>query len=683
MLRNSVKFCFKIFFLLAFFIISTNSFSQDKRRIDSVRTLLKNPNLPDKKKAWALAQLGWDVSYYNLEDGLKYAEEAIALAEKNNFVRELAHAYNVGGTIYMDLGNYPLAVDYLLKATNCYNSINDRKGVAVAAGNLGIIYTRRGELHKALNSYFQDYFYFSSNSGKGLPSALLNIGSTYHQLKMFDSSLYFLNMALAQKGLDSLQKSSVYSNMASTYADKGDLKIAKLCISKAIAGIQDTTQKYYLAEHYMVLATVEAKLKNFPAANAAANRALTWSKDIGVKEFEKNALATLSEIYETQGNTAKALEYYKLFTSMKDSLINQENERSVKFMEAKFETEKQQKAIELLSKDNKLGEEKIARDKILINAFIFGGIIMLLVLAIAVYAFAIKRKANKKLVFLNNEVHKQKNQLLEKNTAITDSIQYARRIQTALLTSEQYIKKFIPDFFIINQPKDIVSGDFYWAYHQNNKMYFMCADCTGHGVPGAFMSLLGINFLNEIVIEKKIISPDLVLNELRKEIILSLNQQGNTETQDGMDCSFCCIDVSATSIEIAAANNPVWIIRPPEGGLKQDENGNFKMAPGFKLIELKPDKMPVGKSPKDATPFTLKNYQLKKGDCVYMFSDGFADQFGGPRGKKMKYKFLKETILKNCHLPMAEQKVVLQKCFADWKANFEQVDDVLVMGIKV
>ncbi|HXB40849.1 MAG TPA: SpoIIE family protein phosphatase [Bacteroidia bacterium] len=678
-----MKFNSKIFFLLAFLLIGSISFSQDKRRIDSVRALLKNPAITDKTKAWALAQLGWDVSYFDLEEGLKYAEEAIALSKKNNYMKELAHATNVAGTIYMDLGNYPLAMDYLLKATQYYSAMNDKKGEAIAYGNLGIIYTRRGEIRKALNSYFIDYHYFIEKGGKGLLSAFLNIGSTYHQMKMFDSSLYFLNLALIQKGIDSLQKSSVYNNLASAYSDMNDLKTAKLYIVKAITVVQDTTQKYYLAEHYMVLGNIEAKLKNFPAALTAANRALTLSKETGVKEFEKNALETLSHIYEMQGNTAKSLEYYKLFTSVKDSLINQENERSVKFMEAKFETEKKEKEIELLSKDKKLGEEKIARDKILINAFIFGGIVLFLALSFSIYAFVNKRKANKKLVVLNNEVHKQRNQLLEKNTAITDSIQYARRIQNALLTSEQYIKKFIPDFFIINQPKDIVSGDFYWAYYQNNKMYFMCADCTGHGVPGAFMSLLGINFLNEIVIEKKIISPDLVLNELRKEIILSLNQQGNTETQDGMDCSFCSIDTAATSIELAAANNPVWIIRPPEGGLKQDEKGNFKMAPGFKLTELKPDKMPVGKSPKDNTPFTLKTYQLKKGDCVYMFSDGFADQFGGPKGKKMKYKVLKETILKNCHLPMTEQKIQLQNCFAEWKANFEQVDDVLVMGIKI
>ncbi len=659
-------------------------FSQDKKRIDSLRILLKNPNLPEKKKCWYLAQLGWDVSYYDLNEGLKYAEEAIALSKKNNFISELGHATNVAGTIYMDLGNYPVAMDYLIKTTNYYNSINDKKGAAIAYGNLGIIYTRRGEFRKALPSYFIDYFYFKNSPGRGLISALLNIGSTYHQINMLDSALYFLNTAEVQTiGMDSLQKSSIYNNLAAVYADKGDLKIAKNYITKAIAIVEDTTQLYFLAEHYLILGTIEAKLKNFPAAMAAANRALSYSKKIGVKEFEKNCYQNLSNIYELQGNSVKALENYKLFANIKDTLINQENERSVRFMEGKFEMDKKEKEIELLNKDKILTDEKIKHDKNLINAFIFGGIILLLALCLAIYAFANKRKANKKLHSLNNEIHRQKNQLLEKNTAITDSIQYARRIQTALLTSEEYIRKHLPDFFILNIPKDIVSGDFYWAYALNDKMYFMCADCTGHGVPGAFMSLLGINFLNEIVIEKKIISPDLVLNELRSEIIHSLNKQGNEETKDGMDCALCAIDTKNLELQIASANNSVWIVRPPLSPMQTDENGVLKLAPGFKFTEISPDKMPVGKSPKEETAFTLKNYILKKGDCIYMFSDGFVDQFGGPKGKKMKYKLLKETILRNCHLPMAEQKRALQKCFAVWKADFEQVDDVLVVGIKV
>lgn len=677
-----VKHVYKIGLLLLLLTAGSFIYGQDQKRIDSTRILLKNPATTEIKRAWLLAQLGWDVSYYDLEEGLKYAEDAINLSKKNGFKKEFAHALNVAGTIHMDLGNYPIAMDYMLKSATLYAELNDKRGQAIAAGNLGILYTRRGEYRKALACYFIDYHCFKGTAKGGYISSCINIASSYQQLKMCDSSMVFNLEALNSPEIDSLQKSSVFNCMAKCNSDKGDLKTARAYALRAINCV-DSTKKYYLAESYMVLGLIEARSRNFPAAIAFVNKAIVFSKEIGVKEFEKNAYSTLVDIYEMQGNPLKALENYRLYTTLKDSLINQENEHSMSFMEARFESEKKEKEIELLNKDKKLNEEKLRQDQILIQAFIYGGIVLVLALSFAIYAFVNKRKANKKLVALNTEVHKQKNQLLEKNQAITDSIQYAKRIQTALLTSEQYIKKLVPDFFIIYQPKDIVSGDFYWVYHQDNKMYFMCADCTGHGVPGAFMSLLGINFLNEIIIEKKISNPAAALNELRKEIILSLNREGGEETKDGMDCTLCAIDINTGAIEVAAANNPVWIVRPPAGGLQKDEKGNFKMAPGFKMTEVKPDKMPVGKSPKDNTPFTPKNYQLKKGDCIYMFSDGFPDQFGGPKGKKMKYKLLKETILVNCHLSMIEQKAALQKCFANWKGTHEQVDDVLVLGIKV
>jgi serine phosphatase RsbU (regulator of sigma subunit)/lipopolysaccharide biosynthesis regulator YciM len=681
-----MKKVFKIIFICFGFILPTLVFSQDKKLIDSLQVVLKNTKLSDHEKAVVLARLGWNISYHDLNEGLKYAEEAMVIATRINDTTEMADAANVIGTIYMDLGNMPLAIDFLQKAIVYNEQVKDLKRAAVSASNLCIIYNRRKELKKSLEMAFKAYNYLKKEPGRSLISTCMNLGGTYMEMQNNDSAMYFLNMALDlsyKYSPDSLFISSTYNSMADVYLNKKDIAKAKLFAEKAITFVRDTTQYYYLTEHYITLANIQVESKEYAQAIISASKALRWSQSIGVKEFEKNCYEVLSAAYEKQNNPTKAFEFYRLYSDVKDSILNTENERQIKYMESKFEIDKKQKEIELLNVDKKLRDEKIKHDRNLINAFIGGGIVLLLALCLAVYAFANKRKANKKLHSLNSEIHRQKNQLLEKNTAITDSIQYARRIQTALLTSEEYIKKFLPDFFILNIPKDIVSGDFYWAYSQNDKMYFMCADCTGHGVPGAFMSLLGINFLNEIVIEKKITSPELVLNELRGEIIHSLNKQGQEETKDGMDCTLCAIDINNLQLQIASANNSVWIIRPPLSPIQADENGVLKMAPGLKFTEVSPDKMPVGKSPKEDTSFTLKNYVLKKGDCIYMFSDGFVDQFGGPKGKKMKYKILKETILKNCHLPMAQQKQALQKCFAVWKADFEQVDDVLVVGIKV
>ncbi len=227
-------------------------------------------------------------------------------------------------------------------------------------------------------------------------------------------------------------------------------------------------------------------------------------------------------------------------------------------------------------------------------------------------------------------------------------------------------------FFILYKPKDIVSGDFYYAISHKHpgskveKFYLCTADCTGHGVPGAFMSMLNISYLNESIIEKNISSPNEILNHIRAEIITSLNPEGSEEeSKDGMDCILCAFDFTNNKLDYAAANNSFYIIRNNE------------------LISCPADKMPVGKSPKETEPFTLKTVDLKKGDVVYTLTDGLPDQFGGPKGKKFKYKQLEDILMSNCHKPMDEQKDILSKQFESWKGNLEQVDDVLLIGIRI
>ena len=228
------------------------------------------------------------------------------------------------------------------------------------------------------------------------------------------------------------------------------------------------------------------------------------------------------------------------------------------------------------------------------------------------------------------------------------------------------------NFFILYKPKDIVSGDFYYAQaHKpagsNKEIFYMCtADCTGHGVPGALMSMMGISHLNESIIEKNIVHPHEILDNMRKGIIASLNPEGSSEeSKDGMDCVLCAYDFEANKLEFAAANNPLWLVR--DG----------------KLTEYKPDKMPVGKYHDEAGNFTLQSIDLKKGDIIYTFTDGYADQFGGPKGKKFKYKQLEDILLSNSDKSLEEQKAILESSFDSWKGNLEQVDDVTIIGVKL
>lgn len=263
------------------------------------------------------------------------------------------------------------------------------------------------------------------------------------------------------------------------------------------------------------------------------------------------------------------------------------------------------------------------------------------------------------------QIDQQRRVLEEKNHEITDSINYARRIQDALIPSEQEFNAHFKEAFVLFRPKDIVSGDFYWITRRQGKIYYATADCTGHGVPGGFMTMLGISFLDEIINEKGVEKPAAILDALRDRLVHTLKQSGTAgESKDGMDIVLCCIDLQSNTLDFAAANNSLYVLR----------NGS--------LADHKGDRQPCGFY-HNSRPFTDHRISLQPGDCVYTFSDGYADQFGGPKGKKFKYKQLQETLLASHYKSFAEQKRGFGQVFDAWKVPLEQVDDVLLVGIKI
>lgn len=282
------------------------------------------------------------------------------------------------------------------------------------------------------------------------------------------------------------------------------------------------------------------------------------------------------------------------------------------------------------------------------------------------YLESVVKERTEELVIRANEIGQQKLIIEEKQKEIVDSILYARRIQNALLASKSLLDKYLKNYFIYFNPKELVSGDFYWATELKNKFYFIIADSTGHGVPGAFMSLLNINFLNEAINEKGIENTDDILNYVRSKLILSLAEDGSQEGgKDGMDCSLLCFDFEKMELQFSCANNPIIII----------SNGQ--------LTEYKADRMAVGKSPKDEITFSSTKLNLQPGDVIYALTDGFADQFGGPSGKKLKHKNLREYLYKISNKALLEQHDLLGKEFKNWKGNLEQIDDVCIVGVKV
>jgi serine phosphatase RsbU (regulator of sigma subunit) len=290
-----------------------------------------------------------------------------------------------------------------------------------------------------------------------------------------------------------------------------------------------------------------------------------------------------------------------------------------------------------------------------------------------------------------NKIESQHKILLEQNRHITNSIHYAERIQTAILPPKNYLSGYLTDHFILFKPRDIVSGDFFWAMHQNGKIVTAVADCTGHGVPGAFLSILGISYLNEILISSESIHPNEILGKLREYVIQALHQTGEKgETQDGIEIALCVIDIHKKKLEFSGANRPIYIIRNKTTDaslLYKKDRGSIRVEERnskYHLIHVIADEMPIGIYDQESTvPFTNREVQLKKNDSIYLFSDGYVDQIGGPRRKTFRTKYFKQLLIDIQDNPMSIQKELLLERMEEWQGDVEQIDDILVVGIKM
>ena len=397
---------------------------------------------------------------------------------------------------------------------------------------------------------------------------------------------------------------------------------------------------------------------NFGKAIESYYTAMQYARKINKRIYLRDISSDLAEIYERLGNYKNAYEYHRLYSAYKDSLLTDESRRLIHEMQVKYETDAKETENQLLRKDQLISETKLKQQRATIYFFIFVIFVVIAFILMLIRQNAARKKANTELERKNKLITEQKKE-------ITDSIQYASRIQTAILPPVELINKYLPQNFFIYRPRDIVSGDFYWLTENNNRVIVMIADCTGHGVPGAFMSMLGVAFLNEIVSKNPTIKANQVLNELREQVIQSLHQTGKEgESQDGMDVTIFILDKEKMEVEYAGANNPLFIFH----------NGS--------LTELKADKMPIGIHIRASLPFTSHTEKIQKGDMIYAFTDGFPDQFGGPLGKKFMIKNFKKVLEEINSKPMNEQKIILDQTIDDWMANTDQVDDILVMGVR-
>ncbi len=414
------------------------------------------------------------------------------------------------------------------------------------------------------------------------------------------------------------------------------------------------------------------KKKDYEQAKKKLLTALTLSNETNTKQLTKEITELLSAIYEKEGDYQKAYSFYKLASVTQDTILTRENSRLVKEMNSKYTTYEKEKEIVLLKRNEDIQNLELAKRRTELfkqRAFsvgVFIAFLLIIVVAILIFSrYRIKKKSNDQLQLAFNLIEEKNNEIEQSNTLITDSITYAKRIQDAILPAkDDFSKLFFDDFFILYRPAHIVSGDFYWCTRQNNKTILVIADCTGHGVPGAFMSMIGNTLLNEIVNERKITDTKEIANLLDKKLIEALHEDADSDQYDGMDITICSIDKKKGEISFTGARQTMYAV-----------NGQ--------LEKIRGDYYSIGDTQQhDVKLFTSQTIAYKEGIALYFLTDGYCDQDGGAENKKFSPGKFERLLLEIALLPMQEQKERLKCAFENWKGELKQRDDVLVIGIK-
>ncbi len=701
----------KLILLVTFnFILATNIFAQ-QNQIDSLKQVVSIAK-EDTTLVQTLNDLASIYKKINLDTSLIYAEQSLELALQLNYKIGQAKAYKNIGVVYYNHSDYDKTIEYWQKALKTNTEIGNKKGIAA---NIGIVYYDQSNYPKALE-YYQKALKIKEEIGdkKGTASNLGNIGLIYSYQSNYSKALEYYQKALKinEEIGNKTYMAANLGNIGFVYSNQSNYPKALEYYQKALKINEEIGNKLQITSNLGNIGGLYNDLEQYNKTIEYANKALKIAKEIGALSLEKSAYSNLSRAYKSINNYKKALEYKDKWIEINDSIFNTEKAKSIAEMNTRYETEKKEKQIieqqaELKTSQLQTEKEKAEKEKQQTqrNMFIIAFGLMIILAVFVFRSYRQKKKANLLLAEQKQEISeaneelnqqneeiiaqrdqieeqrdivvKQKDEIEEIHHEISQSIDYATRLQSAILPEEKILDKYLSEHFVLFKPKDKVSGDFYWWSHIENHTIITAADSTGHGVPGAFMSMLGASFLREIVQKEYVTHTGVILRKLRKEIIKALKQTGEAGTQkDGMDMAIISINQETKVVQFSGANNPLYI-------LTNRELVDLKPLEGFEnFYEIKPDKMPIAIYEK-MDNFTTHEIQLEKGDQLYMFSDGFADQFGGAKGKKFKYKPFKRLLSENRDKPMKEQKELLDSAFETWRDNLEQIDDVVVLGVKI
>jgi serine phosphatase RsbU (regulator of sigma subunit) len=654
------------------------------RKMDSLSSLNLKKKLHPKEreafiraKAFAIGSFGITAQENgDYPKAIAYHNQSLQLNKEIVNLKGVAAALGNLGNIYNEQGKIPLALENFSQAYKIYEKLNDPYGMGGSLNNMGMIYQYQGDFKKGIEQYQLAYeAYKIAEDKKGEALALANVGEIYFEEKNYPKASEYYS-----RSLDVSQKSENQRGMAIALLYLGKLNVktektdsAEVYTTQSMKLFEEIGDLYGLAVAHIQLLEIQEQLGKGNNSLELAKKSIQLAQQIGANALIEDAAYINYKLLKEKGQYRDALAMHELYKSSGDSLRKDANDRETFRLLYKREYEMQASADSLRTlEEKKLKDAEIAKQQAELRAqknqqyMLFGGLILVIAFAGFMYnRFKITQKQNR-------IIEEQKLIVEEKNKEILDSINYAKRIQAAILPPSRVVKQHLPDSFVLYKPKDIVAGDFYWMHHHAgaNVVLFAAADCTGHGVPGALVSVVCNNGLNRAVREYGLLQPSSILDKTR-DIVIAEFEKSEEEVKDGMDISLCALQ--GKQLQWSGANNPLWIVR--------------KGREGAELIEIRPDKQPIGKF-SEAKPFTNHKVDLQSGDLIYIFTDGYSDQFGGDdkssvNGKKFKAANFKKLLLSLNHLSMEEQLNHIDQAFESWRGSFEQIDDVCVIGVKV
>lgn len=630
------------------------------RYIDSL--VRRHAALPtDSQKVFNLIRIAIHLRQIAADTTEEFYYDIVRQAEEAGCALCHAEALTTLATREIDHGDYKSATEHVISALRSAERSGDKSAVGRAYNSLAEVYAYQ-DLYAKAKEYFEKAaaIFTEEKQESHLAVIYMNLANIEYASagKTGDFSkvveLYQRSAAIHRKRNSIANLVGVNGNLANAYIDVREFQKAHLLLDSTLALCDKHGLKAERLNMFYYRGRVFAEENKIRESRESLQKALALAEEFENPMMTSEILVYLGWGYESEGDFKNALKHFKRSFQIKDSLFKSENTRQLNEMAARFESDK--KDLQLRNKD-----EKLAKQKTILFSSVAGTVLLLLLLIVFFSRARIKQKANEKL-------EKAYHVIEEKNKDITDSINYAKKIQQAILPHEHQLTKLFPASFVFFRPRDIVSGDFYWLAEKNNCRFFAVADCTGHGVPGSMMSMIGNALLNQFVLEKGITDPAVILNSMRDEIIRSLKQSGETgAAKDGMDISLCVFfeDNKRRFIDFAGANNSLYLARNNE------------------IILYKADRFPVAITAGEIKPFSSTRIEAEPGGTVYMVTDGFADQFGGPKGKKFKYHQLQQTFISIAGRTPADQCKILSAVFDSWKGDLDQVDDVCVAGIKL